>query len=76
MPYQRVTEKPGGARSVSQYETNIVRAYHPVFRLGSPVPVMFDADTAARLHITVDFFDADAATEFEQKIIAMMPGVE
>jgi hypothetical protein len=72
----QVLEKPAGARKVSKYEARIERTYYPIWttRLGDPV--FFDADTCARLHIVVDFYDDDAATEFQAKIIAMMPGVE
>jgi len=75
MPGQ-VTEKPGGARCVSKFEASIERAYNPMWRLGHKDPIFFDTDTCARLHITVDFFDADAATEFQSKVLAMMPGVQ
>ena len=70
------TEKPDGARSVAKYEASIERAYRPFWAMNSERPVFFDSDTCARLHIIVDFYDDNAATEFQQKVIAMMPGVE
>jgi hypothetical protein len=42
--------------------------------MGHKDPVFFDKATCARLSIEIDFFDDDAAVEFEKTIIAMMPG--
>lgn len=74
---QRVTEKPGGTRGVSTWSARIQRAYNPLWAFtGHKEPVFFDADTCARLVIEIDFYDSDAAAEFQSKIIAMMPGAE
>lgn len=70
-------EKPDGARSVSKYDIRIQRAYRPYFAVSNlKEPVFFDTDTCARLSLEIDFFDDAAASEFEAKILSMMPGVE
>lgn len=61
---------------ISKYDVRITRAYNPMWRLGMKDPLFFDKDTCARLSVEIDFFDDDAAVEFEKTIIAMMPGRE
>lgn len=71
----QVAENPEGARSVSKYDVRIQQAYRPLWALGSKEPVFFDADCCARLSIEIDFFDPEAASEFQARILAMMPKV-
>lgn len=63
-------------KGISKYDVRIRREYRPYFVISSKDPVFFDKDTCARLSIEIDFFDDDAAVEFEKTIIAMMPGRE
>jgi hypothetical protein len=63
MPILRMREKENGARNVLAYDVHIDRRYH--------VPEYYR--TTHTVEISVEFSDDEAATEFENMVLDLLP---
>lgn len=71
----KVIEKEDGAHDVTSYHVHLEQNYSPIYSLGGERLANGSQAEHVRLHIQIDFDNAESATSFQAKVMSMLPEV-